>query len=103
MIVVSVTLHSARTHKSLELARMEICNDEAGGTAFRNYLGRVLRGRSTVDLNRRVVHRRGAIRNWPSERVHVWNLVQAMLTSCGYGAQPQGCAALGGARIGGRV
>jgi len=86
MIIVSVTLHSARDGSKTELARMEICNDETGTAMRRNYIGRVLRGRSTEQLDRREVHRTGEVKNWPAERAHVWNLVAAMLKSMAYGA-----------------
>lgn len=87
MIEVSVTLVSARENgKRTELARMEICNDETGTLERRNYFARVLRGRSKEALDRREVHRTGELRHWPSERLHVWNLVAVMLRNCGYGA-----------------
>jgi hypothetical protein len=87
MIVVSVELWSARTGERTELARMEICNDETGTAARRNYIARVLLGRSTTQLDRRVVQRHGALKDWPSEQLHIWNLVAALLTSMGYGAR----------------
>lgn len=86
MIVVRVELWSARTGEKTELARMEIANDGSSGGSLRNYIGRTLRGRSTAQLNSRQMQRQGAIKGWPSERVHVWNLVAAMLTQMGYGA-----------------
>lgn len=70
MIVVRVELHSAVT----------------GGTLNRrNYGLRVLCGRSTTQLDRREVQRRGELRAWPSEQLHIWNLVAAALARLGYG------------------
>lgn len=85
MIVVKVELWSARTGHKTELARMHICNDETGSAELRNYLVRALRGRSTEQLDRNQVQREGAVRSWPAERFHIWNLVGAALASCGYG------------------
>ncbi len=86
MIVVRVELWSAVTGERTELARMEIANDGTASRTLRNYIGRSLRGRSTAALNRRITERQDAINSWPSERVHVWNLVAAMLAALGYGA-----------------
>lgn len=86
MIEVSVTLISARRNgERTELARLEICNDETGTDERRNYLGRILLGRSKEQLDRRVVHRSAAVKNWPSKQRHVWNLVEVMLRNLGYG------------------
>jgi hypothetical protein len=90
MIVVRVELWSAVTGIKTELARMEICND-SGTSARRNYITRVLRGRSTEALDQRRVQREGraeregAVEDWPSEQVHIWNLVAAALAGMGYG------------------
>lgn len=86
MIVVSVQLWSARTGRKTELARMEICNDETGTKSLRNYIARTLRGRCTTALDRRTTHRQTRITRWPSERVHVFNLVAACLKRMAYGA-----------------
>lgn len=85
MIVVKVELWSAVTGEKTELARMEIANDGEGTLAKRHYDARTLFGRSTDQLNKRRTQREGRIENWPSERVHVWNLVAALLTKMGYG------------------
>lgn len=84
MLVVKVELHHAtQPGKITEIARMHICN--VGGTADkRNYLARILRGRSTEDLNKATVNRTGEFQNFPSERVHVWNLILVALLTCGY-------------------
>jgi hypothetical protein len=84
MIVVRVELWSARTGDRTELARMEICNDETGSTSRRNYIARTLRGRSTAQLNRRESQRQASVKQWPSEAVHVWNLVATALAGMGY-------------------
>jgi hypothetical protein len=87
MIVVRVELHSARTGQKTELARMEICNDDSGSAERRDYTARTLRGRSTAQLDRRVVQRQGTLKNWPSEALHVWNLVAVLLGRMGYGVR----------------
>jgi hypothetical protein len=84
MIVVRVELWSARTGEKTELARMEICNDETGTLALRNYIARTLRGRSQKTLNLRITQREGRVTSWPSENVHIWNLVAAALNAMGY-------------------
>lgn len=84
MIVVRVELWSAVTGKVTELARMHVSN--VGGTmASRNYHGEAFTGRSTEALDRHHVQREGDVASWPSQRVHVWNLVAAMLKSMRYG------------------
>lgn len=85
MIVVSVTLWSAVDGSKTELARMHICNDGTSAGALRNYFTRVLRGRSREQLDRLQVQREGAVRDWPAEQVHVWNLVAVALGVMGYG------------------
>jgi len=85
MIIVRFELHSAVTRQVTELARMEIVNDGTGSTSLRHYDVRTLKGRSTQALNRGVTQRECKIRDWPSERLHVWNLVTEALTRMGYG------------------
>lgn len=85
MIVVRVELWSAITGAKTELARMEICNDETGTFQRRNYIARTLTGRSTAQLDRRKTERQAEFKNYPSERVHIWNLVAAVLETLGYG------------------
>jgi hypothetical protein len=84
MIVVRVELWSVRTGQVTELARMEICNDETGTMKLRNYVGRTLRGRSTKALNSRMTQRSANVGSWPSDAVHIWNLVTTMLAAMGY-------------------
>lgn len=84
MIVVKVELWSAVTGIKTELARMHISN--AGGTAnSSDYRGETFIGRSTKDLDRGRVSKPGHLLCWPRKRLHVWNMVQAMLTNMGYG------------------
>lgn len=91
MIVVRVELHSAITGEQTELARMVI--DNIGGTQqIRNYRARTLRGRSREALDRAMrlmgagqVQREGRVLGHPSQREHVWNLVQKALSNMGYG------------------
>lgn len=86
MIVVRVELWSARDGSRKELARMLLCNQGSTGD-LRDYSVEALRGRSTAQLDRREVQRRGQVRGHPSERVHVWNLVAKALQACRYGRE----------------
>lgn len=85
MIIVRVELWSAVSGEKSELARMEICNDGTSEGRLRNYMGRTLFGRSTAQLDQRKTQRDGVVKDWPSEAVHVWNLVATMLATMGYG------------------
>ena len=87
MIVVRVELWSAVTGRKTELARMHICNDATGTARRRNYVAQTFVGRSAEALAKLRVSRKGALRDWPSQDVHVWNLVGAMLEAMGYGAK----------------
>lgn len=87
MIVVRIELWSARTGKKTELARMKIWNDEE--TTRQNerrgsYWGETYRGRTTEDLNKEVVTRRGRVEDFPRKDLHLWYLVAKMLKSMGY-------------------
>lgn len=91
MIVVRVELWSAVNGRRTELARMRIAND--GETTVANpklgtYVGETLRGRSSATLDRGIVQRRGKVRDWPREALHVWNLVARMLGAMGYDKGP---------------
>lgn len=83
MIVVRVELWSARDGSRRELARMKICNVGGVGNS-RDYRGVTYRGRSTDALNAGVVTREGKLTGFPSETLHVWNLVARMLAGMGY-------------------
>jgi len=86
MIVVSVLLLSARDGSATELARMHISN--IGGTdTLGNYDAETLRGRSTADLNRRIVQRKTKVLGHPRLSQHVWNLIAKALTGMGYGGR----------------
>lgn len=94
MIRVSVSLISAVNGKVTELARMDICNDGSGERNHMHYDGEAVLfegtsyiGRDSTALDRGTVSKRGRITNWPSERLHIWNLVRAMLVNMGYGKQ----------------
>lgn len=89
MIVVSVQLWSARDGSKTELARMHICNTDGVRQNLRNYICRVFRGRSTAQLDRQQVQREGVIKDWPSDQVHIWNLVAAALRNMDYGQRGQ--------------
>lgn len=84
MIVVRVELWSAITGEKSELARMHICND--GGTErICNYQVETLHGRSTEQLNKGQVQRKGAVIGHRRLALHVWHLVAKALISVGYG------------------
>ncbi len=94
MIRVSVHLISAVDHSVTELARMDIVNDGTGDFKKRHYDGQAYVydgvsyiGRSTKALDRATPSKTGRIVNWPSERLHIWNLVRAMLSNMGYNNQ----------------
>lgn len=84
MIVVRVELHSSITGKVTELARAVICN-VGGGASRRNYSCQTLRGRCRDDLDKRRVQRSAAVKDYPSNAIHVWNLVAEALTLMRYG------------------
>lgn len=84
MIIVRVELHSARTRTITELARIKIWNDETGNTKLRNYQAVSYRGRSKAQLDKNTVMKFGELKNWPSERFHIWNLVRQILINLGY-------------------
>lgn len=89
MIVVSVALWSAVDGSKTELARMVIYNtgegSEGGAGALRSYHGETFRGRDTATLNRQTIQKEGDLKAYPSQRLHIWNLVKDMLQSMGYG------------------
>lgn len=84
MIRVTVELLSANTGERTELARMDICNDGTSNHRLRNYFALLYRGRGQAQLDRRTTLRQTAIKEWPSEEVHIWNLVATMLKQMGY-------------------
>lgn len=65
---------------------MKIYNDETGNMTRRNYIGYTFRGRSKRQLDRETVIKQGVVTNWPSQQLHVWNLVREMLVKLGYNA-----------------
>lgn len=83
MIIVRVELHSARTGQVTELARMHVCN-EGGSEQLRDYGVYVFRGRDKAALDRGTVHRKAQFGQFPSLRLHVWNLVLCALVAAGY-------------------
>ncbi len=84
MIIVKVELHSSRTGRVSELARMMIVNDGTGNTKLSNYIGQSYRGRSKEQLDKRTIMKQGTVLHWSRQRYHVWNLVREMLTQMGY-------------------
>lgn len=99
MIRVSVQLISAINGNVTELARMDICNDGTGDFNRRNYTGEITGvlfegksyiGRDAKALDRGTVSKNGRVVNWPSERLHIWNLVRTMLETMGYDKTAKG-------------
>ncbi len=85
MIIVSVLLVSAQTGEVSELARMRICNDGTSESLTTgDYVGETFIGRSQEALNRFTVSKRGEVKGYPRQRLHVFNLVARMLSSMGY-------------------
>lgn len=85
MIVVRVELHHAtQPGKVTELARMHIANDGTSAGTHRNYIAKTFRGRTRMRLNQETISRTAELKNWPSERFHVWFLVSAILKQLGY-------------------
>lgn len=95
MIVVKVELHSAITHKVVEIARMVIANNGTSDDPKRgDYTCYTLRGRNTASLEKKMWEtlkfpstavRTGTVLNYPRLAVHVWNLVAAALSNMNYG------------------
>lgn len=96
MIVVRVELHSARSGRVTELARLSITNRGDGTPQRGNYDVRVLRGRAKAQLDKGVAQRLGVLLNWPRLQKHVWALVFCALIACGYAQDSQGTGAVYG-------
>ena len=86
MIVVRVELWSANTGRRTEIARMHLTNVSGTGSR-RSYDAATFRGRSAEALAKREPQRKGRVTNFPSESVHVWNLIRKALASMGYNAE----------------
>lgn len=85
MIIVQVHLLSAITGETLELARMEICNDGANPNPKKgDYSVRTLRGRDRGAFAKRVTQREASVKDYPRLAVHVWNLVARALKAMKY-------------------
>jgi hypothetical protein len=84
MIVVRVELHSAVSGQVQELARAIIANDGTGTPETGHYIATTLRGRSAKQLSRLQPQRSAHVRDWPRQRLHVWNLVVEALIRMGY-------------------
>lgn len=77
MIVVDITLISARTGKTARLGRLHISNDGTGGKTRGNYnveAFKSLMGRP----------RRARVENYPRKAVSVFNLVRRAIEAAGY-------------------
>lgn len=86
MIVVRVELHSAITGEQTEIARMNISNI-GGSEAIGNYRCETWRGRSSEDLDRGTIQRKGRVLGHARLSLHVWHLVSKALSSMGYGVR----------------
>lgn len=86
MIIIRVELHSAKTGKVTEIARMGIANI-GGNRARGSYRVETYRGRSAPQLARRQVQRGGTVRDYPRLSVHVWHLVARALIAMGYAGE----------------
>lgn len=101
MIIVRVELWSAVTGERTELARAVICNTGHGTAQKADYRAETLRGRGSAALEaawrKGAVQRACVVRDYPRQRLHVWNLVADALRGMGYGrtAAPQGDASDG--------
>jgi hypothetical protein len=71
-----------------EIARMRIYNDGFGNLNYGHYVGEIWYGDSTKELDyaqaNNNVKKQSIVKNWPRE-LHVWNLVQQMLSNMNYG------------------
>lgn len=86
MIVVRVELWSARTGQRTEIARLHVINT-SGRRTLRSYEATTFRGRNAAALAKREPQRKGTVKDFPSERVHVWNLIRKALANLGYNAE----------------
>lgn len=92
MIVIRIELWSAVTGEKTELARMRIVNrgTDTGTRSLRDYDGVTFRGRDRAALDRQVPQHRGKLDRYPSQALHLWNLVADMLKDMGYGREKAG-------------
>ena len=96
MIEVRVQLRSAISRlRDTELARFVIVNDGTGDGDTGNYRVESYRGRSAVQLDRRVKSRAGRVESHPRQTEHVLNLVAKALNAMGYGQPPSRAARRG--------
>jgi hypothetical protein len=101
MIRVNVHLDSAISRsRDIELARVLISN--VGGTdEHGDYACVALYGRSTKQLDKRKVQRRGEVKRHARKREHVLNLVTKALLAMGYGPKERNTTAwMGSSRRG---
>jgi hypothetical protein len=85
MIVVRVELWSAITGAKTELARMHISNRGTNANPRRgDYEGAAFIGRDSAALDRLAVSKRGELKDFPRQQLHVWNMVARMLAAMGY-------------------
>jgi hypothetical protein len=85
MIIVRVELWSAITGTQTELARMHISNCGTNANPRRgDYEGVTFIGRKSAVLDRLAVSKRGELKDFPRQQLHVWNMVARMLAAMGY-------------------
>jgi hypothetical protein len=91
MLVIRIELHSHRTGKTSEIARMIIANDGSGENGRGNYWGHAAKGIVHGDhmIPAAIMHasrqlRQGKVRDYPRKSKHVWNLLARMLAAMGY-------------------
>lgn len=85
MIIVKVELHHARTGQVTEIARMQIHNTGASrDPAIGEYVAQSFRGRSTAQLDKRVVQRRAEVKGHRRLSYHVLVLVRKALEALKY-------------------
>lgn len=93
MLVIRVELHSARTGKRSEIARMVIANDGTDTSdVIGNYWGRAAKGVIDNDsmIPAAIMHdsrilRHAEVKDYARKSLHVWNLVARMLKAMQYG------------------
>lgn len=89
MIVVRVELYGAVSGQVSELARAVIYNTGEGSADRGDYRCYTIHGRSREALDRNTPPggrhaREGAVKDYPRQALHVWNLIARALSSMGY-------------------
>lgn len=83
MLVIKVELWPhGDSERREEIAQMIIANDGTGTSSTGNYFGHTFRKGSAMKKEN-VIHS-GTVKDYPRQRLHVWNLVARMLKSMSY-------------------